>query len=127
MTLLSGCSTPTRTETATAVNWVNLITEGVLERRSKGSTREKLGVAQTVSPKTAGSISASVTDSVRFVLSSGRALGRSAVDRPQCKPRQDHERDGKTATAITAMRGKPPPRSLQHRSDTRHFGACPGP
>jgi hypothetical protein len=96
MTLLSGCSTPTRTETATTVNRVNLIREGVLERRSKDSTREKLGATQTVSPKTAGSISASVTDSVCFVLSSGRALGRSAVDRPQCK---QHETARTTADA----------------------------
>lgn len=57
----------------------------------------------------------------------GASSGAYAVDSSQCKPRQDHERDSETTTTITAVRGKPPPRSLQHRSDTRHFGACPGP
>jgi hypothetical protein len=61
--------------------------------------------------------------SLCLLSSSGRRRSGSG----QCKPRQDHGRDGETATAITAMRGKPPPRSLQYRSDTRHFGACPGP
>jgi hypothetical protein len=57
----------------------------------------------------------------------GASSGAYAVDSSQCKPRQDHDRDGETTTTITAMRGKPPPCSLQHRSDTRHFGTCPGP